>query len=276
MQGHRSGSKSAMSLLAALLLLLPSTPVVAQDVRDCGRGLIDTPHTPSGTPLLGRLAFEYTNNDHHITQILIAPGFTPSTMRLGFHDKNLDDRFCYSVTHFGVADPRIRLSTRSLDICSGPGRCTVQLDKPAGDFVFVLVGFQLTFQSGIDHHIDEVAILENNGNVTVAYNDKNDDDLFLWSLKYAYVPRELFRELGVSSGTREHGETTRAIPGGVAVLRGFRFNFEPHFTSGGDHHIKKIGLLPTQSSPQNEVFVFYEDKNGDDGFDWEYRWAILN
>lgn len=261
---------------SAVLAILFGTPATAQDVRGCGKGLVDEPHAPTGTPLLGRFAFEYDKKDEHITQILIKPGSSPGKMTLGFHDKNLDNRYCYNVTHFQVRDPRIQQFSRDLDICSGPGKCTVPLRRPSGDFVFVLIGFQLSFQSGVDHHIDEIAVLENNGELTVAFNDQHDRALFLWSVQYAYVPRDLFRELGESSGDHERNEATRMMPGGVAVLRGFRFNFEPYFTNGNDHHIRKVALLPTQSSPQSDVFISYRDRNGDDGFDWEYRWAILN
>jgi len=56
------------------------------------------------------------------------------------------------------------------------------------------------------------------------------------------------------------------------VLRGFRFEFKDYFTSGDDHKLKKIGVLPTTAGT---VLISYRDRNGDDGFDWQYRWAIL-
>jgi hypothetical protein len=86
------------------------------------------------------------------------------------------------------------------------------------------------------------------------------------------VPRDRFSEIGESSDTRSKDEVVRQIPAGRAVLRGFRFEFKDYFTSGGDHHLKKIGVLP---KTDGNVLISYRDDNGDDGFDWQYRWGIL-
>lgn len=269
----------ALFVLIVFIIGLISTPVAAQDARGCDDGgLTDVNHASTGIPLLGRFAFEYTSKDHHITQILIAPDFTTGVMRLGYHDKNSDDDYCYNITHFNVTDSRAQRFTRGLDICSdSPGKCTVRLERPAGDFVFVLIGFQLSFTGNRDKHIDEVAVLEDDGLLTVAFNDGEHgiDDNFEWSIQYAYVPSARFREVGVLTGTRARGDVALTMPGGAAVLRGFRFDFKQYFTSGRDHHIRKIGILPVQSSPLGHVSIFYHDKNSDDGFDWEYRYGIL-
>jgi hypothetical protein len=138
------------------------------------------------------------------------------------------------------------------------------------DFVFVLVGFQLSFRGGFDHHIREIGILEDNGLLTVSFGDKYFDpseDTFLFSVKFAWVPRDVFSDIGESSETRSRDEVNRTIPEGRAVLRGFRFEFKSE-----DHHLKKIGVLPTTGGT---VTISYRDKNGDDGFDWQYRWGIL-
>ena len=45
-----------------------------------------------------------------------------------------------------------------LDICSEI-ECSVPIERPTGDSVFVLVGFQLSYQ-GTDHHIKRVRVLE--------------------------------------------------------------------------------------------------------------------
>ena len=271
---------------SVLLSMLFTTSALAQSIEGFGAGLTDRDHSHVGTPLLNAFQFHYgvilpsvncgalpafwEQEDHHLTQILVWPDFSPGSIRIGFHDKNRDDRYFYRVSHHSVSNPRIQHFTRTLDICSDPGKCTVRLDKPKGDFVFVLVGFQLSFR-GTDHHIDEVGILENDGELTVFFNDKNDDDLFLWSVQFAYVPRDLLRERGVSRGRRERRGASRSLTPGNSVIRGFKFNFEPYFTSGGDHHIGGISVCASSG----RVDVLYMDKNGDDGFDWEVRWALL-
>ena len=271
---------------SVLLSMLVTTSALAQSIEGFGKGLTDRDYPHVGTPLLKAFQFHYgviiapdscgelpafwVQEDHHLTQILIAPDFSPGKIRIGFHDKNGDDKYFYRLSHHSVSNPRIQQFTRTLDICGEQGKCTVRLDKPKGDFVFVLVGFQLSFR-GTDHHIDEVGILEKDGELTVFFNDRNDDDLFLWSVQFAYVPGDLLQDVGVSSGTRERRGASRTIGRGNPVIRGFKFNFEPYFTSGGDHHIGHISVCASTG----RVDVLYMDKNGDDGFDWEVHWATL-
>jgi hypothetical protein len=288
-------------LLAILLLVLTfaSTSVSAQvsngfvKISDNhGSALFDVPFSPNGIPLLSRFAFELADGDNHLQQILIDPGLPPGKMRIGFHDKDADnlpiidfddDDYFFNITHFDISDPRVQVLTRSLDICSEGqqqegrllGKCTVQLDRPPGDVVFVLVGFQLSFRGGIDHHIRQVGLLEDNGVLTVSFGDEHFDpseDTFLFSVKFAWVPRDRFSDIGESSDTRSKDEVSRAIPVGRAVLRGFRLEFKSYFTGNEDHHLKKIGVLPNTAGT---VLISYRDDNGDDGFDWQYRWAIL-
>lgn len=263
-------------MLCAVAVVI-ATSGIAQTVEGFGKGLVDVDYPHTGTQLLDSFFFQFVEGtnlgshvDHHLTQLLFLPDFPQGKMRLGFHDKNSDDRYFYKLSHVGIGDPRVRRFTRSLDICDR-SRCTVTIERPAGDFVFVLVGLQLAYR-GTDHHVDEIGVIESNGALTVFFNDKNDDDVFQWSIKYAYVPADLFIYRDVTSGTRERRGARRTIPAGNSVIRGFKFNFEPHFTSGGDHHIRSVGVL-TQDDGRLEVW--YNDKNEDDGFDWEVHSGVL-
>jgi hypothetical protein len=277
--------------IPVLILTLASTSVLAQVSNgfvkiseNHGSALFDVPFSPNGIPLLSRFAFELADGDNHLQQILIDPGLPPGKMRIGFHDNDAnnlpfidfdDDDYFFNITHFDITDARVQVLTRTLDICTENGKCTVQLDRPPGDVVFVLIGFQLSFRADFDHHIREVGVLEDNGLLTVAFRDAHFDpseDSFLFSVKFAWVPRDRFSDIGELSDTRSKDEVSRVIPQGQAVLRGFRFEFKNFFTSGDDHHLKKIGVLPTTAGT---VLISYRDENGDDGFDWQYRWAIL-
>lgn len=266
-----------LTLLCAIAVLSFTTSGFGQAVEGFGKGLIDLSYPHANTQLLDSFFFQYVEGtnlgsqvDHHLTQILFLPDFTRGKVRIGFHDKNSDDRYYYKLSHVEVNDPRVRQYTRSLDICNR-GKCTVTVERPAGDYVFVLVGLQLAYR-GVDHHVDEIGITENNGAITVFFNDDNDDDLFVWSAKYAYVPADLFSSRNVTSGTRARRGTRRTIPAGKSVIRGFKFNFEPYFTSGGDHHLRSVGVL---THDDGRLEVWYNDKNEDDGFDWEVHWGIL-
>jgi len=273
--------------LSAVILALTSVSAIAQDENGCvdidknHGSLFDAPFVPSGTPLLSRFGFDLSHGrDNHIKQILVWPGLPPGMIRLDFSDDDpfggvftSNDDYCFNVTHINMVDARIRQVTRGLDICDAP-QCTVPLDRPNGDFVFVLIGFQFSFREH-DNHIKEIAILENNGQLTVAFHDRQfnpPEDTFTWSVQYAYVPSDRFSQVGEINGTRAHDRVIGAIPAGEAVLRGFRFIYQPYFTDGDDHHLQQISVRP---NPGGSAFLVFRDDNGDDGFDWDYRWAIL-
>jgi hypothetical protein len=184
---------------------------------------------------------------------------------------NLVDDYYFNVAHHILTDPRIERFDTGLDIGVGSATRGISTPSPLSDFVFVLLGFQLAFRA-VDHHINEVGILENDGEVTVHFADQNFDDTFLFRLRYAYVPIDLLSRLGELRGTRERSFARRFIESGNSVIRGFHFDFKPYFTSGEDHHIKQIGVL----TPDGRVEVAYADQNDDDGFDWVVRYGILS
>lgn len=236
---------------------------------DGGLEMLNFSH--SGVPLLDSFYFRYTDTDHHLAQILIHPDAQPGTMQLGFHDKNRDDDYFFRVMHRVIDDASVVRVDRSLDLCTGT--CVRDIERPSGDVVFVLVGFQLAFTGGRDHHINVMQISERNGRLIVRFADKNFDDNFVWKVQYAYVPRRLFAAVDMSEGVRERGGARRSIPSGPSVIRGFRFDFEPYFTNGGDHHIQDVGVM---THDDGRLEVFYGDKNRDDGFDWEVKWGVLS
>jgi hypothetical protein len=82
-------------------------------------------------------------------------------MRLGYHDSDKDTDYEYKIVHQIVDTPGILRFRRDLDICSEI-ECSVPIERPTGDSVFVLVGFQLSYQ-GADHHIKRVRVLEWDG-----------------------------------------------------------------------------------------------------------------
>ena len=237
------------SAIPLLLLSLASTSVSAQVSNGLvkisennGSALFDVQFTPNGVPLLSRFAFQLADGDNHLQQILIDPGLPSGKMRVGFHDRDAnnlplvdfdDDDYFFNITHFGIIDSRVQTVTRTLDLCTESRKCTVRLDRPPADAVFVLIGFQLSFRANFDHHIREIAIHEDDGLLTVAFRDQHFDsseDTFLFSVKFAWVPKDRFSETGESSDTRSKDEVSRQIPAGQAVLRGFRFEFKDYFT----------------------------------------------
>jgi hypothetical protein len=264
------------TILAIFLSALLWGPV-AEAAWPCDRATADGehpfvvsfPHT--GTTLLSGFDFSIPG-DHHIRTLSIWPD--GQNLNLNFTDQSGHD-YCYNVLHFDITDPRISsgfaTGSQNNARCTAPphGTCTVQLNKPAGDFVFVLNGFHLGYVN-TDHHIKNVEIHEDNGQLAVTYADQNGDDPFVWNVQYAYVPRDLFSQvsaLGEGAPMRGDVELTGAIPAGKAVLRGFSFKF-----NNDDHHLQRITVMPDTTG---FLRISYRDQNADDSYKWLYEWALL-
>jgi hypothetical protein len=181
-----------MTLAIFTILALLCTSAAAQ--HDCvsiahnGNSLAEKQFNHSPTPLLSVFNFRLSQSDNNIKGIVIWPDLQASTILLNFFDKSAGHDYCFDVDHFDITDRRIQ-SAAKVDYCVD-GQCTVPLNKPDGDFVFVLTGFRLNFEQD-DHYIKDIAIHEDNGQLTVAYNDRHVDapnDTFSWGVQYAYVP----------------------------------------------------------------------------------------
>jgi hypothetical protein len=255
------------TILVVLLLVvsLLAVPALAQDTQGEARGMVVRTHSHVGVQLLRSFYFRFSSSDRHIRDIRLSPD-TPSVnrMTIQYQDNSQDDVYNYRIVHHDTSYAGIRTYRYGREICKGS--CIRSIPRPSGDYIFVLRGFYLYYH-GTDHEIDQVGIRENNGNLTVAFNDKNDDDTFIWEVDYAYVPRALVQSMGTRGGTAR-GAQRQFIPTGIAVIRGFDFNFR-----SGDHHIKEVGALLWGDG---RLDVFYSDRNGDDEFDWSVRWAVVN
>ena len=258
-----------MRTLASLILLVAlasiTTGASAQNLEgfdDGGTVVRPSPHT--GMQLLRSFYFRYRSDDHHLQAIGVTPD-RPAFQQAQciFQDHNGDDDYYFHAVQQDVFPFGSAAYFYGRDICRGS--CTRAIPRPSGDYVFVLRGFYMYFQ-GDDHHLDQIKLMENNGMLTVAFNDKNDDDNFIWEVQYAYVPRSRFAALGERSGMARSAVGT-AIPGGVGVIRGFDLNFR-----SDDHHIRELGVF---MSGTGSLDVYFGDKNGDDLFDWRVRWGVL-
>jgi hypothetical protein len=247
----------------------------------------------AGVPLMQKFytMFTGTGVDHHINQLMVQPdgniqdlapnadpGFASSNpsngdIRISFQDQAGNDEFFFNVGHL-VVDGITRHRMRDVG-CTGT--CMRRLpDPPAPGMRFVLIGFQIAFVGGRDHHIDELAIMERNGVLHVSFNDKNDDDVFAYAVDFAWVPSRMVSSTGSRSGSARGGDEVAILEPfigppyhvfGHKVLSGFRFNF-----ARKDHHIRDIGVLLFSDKLQ----VFYGDKNFDDLFEWEVHWTTIS
>ena len=263
----RMSRLTATIALATTVCLTPSA--FAENVQGHAKGFVKRPLglTENGAPLLQSFYFKFTGDDHHFGAIEIVPNAPAANqVSIGYVDKNHDDEYFHNITfapYFGTIFRR----SDGREHCIG--QCTYPLQAPADrqNHVFVLRGFYI-YYLGDDHHIDQLKIEEKDGLVTVALNDKNDDDRFRVDLHYAYIPRSrLLVPDGEWSGTSQ-GAHGMAIPGGTAVIRGFNFDFKGRM----DRHIRDVGVMLNGAG---RMEVYFGDKSPTEPFDWKVQYAIL-
>jgi hypothetical protein len=254
-----------VAAVAALLAggVAPADAAQLEEVIGSAHGTVFPSASASGTPLLGRFQYHFTNGDHHIRQIAAMPLPQQSAVEVAFADENADDPYSYRVSHEHV-DPAGIVPATFHGTCVG--RCFVPLStRPAGDFVFVLSGFRFGFDNG-DHHFDMLWVEENGGTLTVSYKDTNGDDPFTYDVSYAWVPRSRIGALGTIINTvHAAGSATSPAFAGEKVIRGF---FLDNTAGGdaGDNHIRDLGIVAQSTS----FDVQYSDNNPGDSADWHY------
>ena len=260
------------------------------------RGFTSVNYPGNGVPFLNSFYFRFEKSgssspiDNHINTIRVLPGgqsvdlspnadlspsqVAPGTIELAYADKDSggsNDRYFFKVAHHNLpfANAR-RFQFRDLG-CTG--KCEQVLPRPPGPIVagvqevFVLCGFKVFYTGGRDHHLDGLSVFEDNGKLTVEFNDKNDDDVFGYLVDYALVRQiGVNIQLGEESGTAT-GATRVPIAQGDKVIRGFRFDLR-----SSDHEVREIGILPSN----NQLEVYYTDAAGNDRFDWFVRWATIS
>jgi hypothetical protein len=272
-----------------------------------GEEFLPFPSPSQGVPLLKSFFFHYarcakylpgTNNpepsclsgvDNHLGTMLIAPNSpTQNEIHLTFADQNFADLIYYDVQHYIVTDPRITTEVVG-DVGFGHTTKTISRRPPAGNYVFVLRGFQLNFTGARDNHINEVGIMAdavpqnpNKLKLNIFFHDKDYKDGFVYKVWYAWVPKDLFLTADSWSGTGATGAAHRAgIPPGPGVIRGFSFDSAPYGDRpalpgkppipGADHHIAGIEV----QNHGGRLEVGYADKSSNDQFAWTFRYGIL-
>lgn len=249
-------------------------------------------------PLLSSFYFRFQKPgstdavDNHINSIIVLPGGTsqdlspnadlspsaelPGTIALMMADRNpndsASDNYFYHITYSTIPVTQAkRFQFRDVGCV---GRCRQVLPPPPGqphpaqDSIFVLVGFKLFFTGGRDRHIDKISVLEDNGTLTIEFQDRSvgNSDVYGYLIDYAWVsPQGQNINLGEETGTARAG--SRIPLTGQKVIRGFSFDFV-----SSDHHLREIGVM----SVNDNLEVYYSDWNGDDLFRWKVRWATIS
>jgi hypothetical protein len=263
------------------------------------KGFVERPYTRFGgnVPVLNGFYFAFNlgqtgDTDNHINSLMMLPGgasrdLSPSAdlgpsrvedgkVQMMFRDKDPSssrDDYFFRAAHAVLPDDAAnRFQIRDVG-CTGECRRPLPasvLSSPASPSVLALVGFKLFFTGNRDHHIDEVGVSFDSGDLVVEFNDKNDDDVFGYLVDFVRLST-LFQNVstGTNSGSATNGAEFRLpIPSRAEwVIRGFHFDFADE-----DHHIRDVGVLRQGDT----VKIIYADKNADDRFNWRIDWAHVS
>ena len=274
---HRAAPAATRTLggVAALLLLTGvADGSSAQERRFSGEAegtVVLDAGSFRGTPLLSDFRLRYgppfdqaSKTDHHVETIEVAAQRpNPSSVRVTLRDKDAKDDYAYDVAWLQRTFLRSQVGETPRLTCSA--QCSRPLERPSPAHVFVLRGFEITAPG--DRHIERIAVLENDGVLTVAYEHapgffSPESQVFEWQVDYAYLhPSDVVatREL------RDHaGNTAVSVPAGDAAIRGFDFRFVK-----GDRHLREIAVM----TRDGQVEVSFDDKSGDDFYTWHVQWA---
>jgi hypothetical protein len=264
------------SVLAAALSLVCASPAFAQFFDHSGEsdGSTKTLSDPHALPtMIERFFFYYKSgtfeDDHHIQRIAILSDY-PQTDKtwVQFRDKNADDDYSYNIRLRTLDVPGAILGRVAVDDsgsdthCATRGACAVPLNKPAGDYVFALRGFRLQYASG-DHEIDHISIIEANGTLQVAFNDRNDDDRFRFEVEYVWLPRAAVEATGSVKGQRAKEDNT-PVPHNKPVIAGFTVDYV-----NDDHDLKAFSI-----SARGHVLFMNAAKHPSE-FRWQLDWVAL-
>ena len=215
---------------------------------------------------LSAFSLNYMYGDNHIRSIALLPHHTlyfGDEVYFEFTDNSQDDDIEYYVKHWNASEWSFS-GIYDLEGGNCTGSCTTYIGKPA-NHTFVISDFTFRFTNG-DHHLDEFEIMESNGYLTVRFNDKNNDDPFHYTVAFLWVPNDEIAATYDWHGSRANDRVI-LYRDDYSAISGFSLDFEDDCTGGDDHHIREIGITMSE--------IQFNDKNGDDCFDWHLKWAVF-
>ena len=138
-----------------------------------------------------------------------------------------------------------------------------------------LNSFSFQYLDDDDHEVDEIKVLTSSEEVSVAYNDQNDDDFFSWQIEGVALPvGTVYGSVeGSSPGGCVDSNPLPLAGNGVYVLTGFAFDYPPAPPGDGvDHEIDVLSVRFVESAnpldPNPRVQVCFQGQTQDD---WTYR-----
>lgn len=183
---------------------------------------------------------------------------------------------------------QFQFSVSGRDLPAGTGYGTTPLIPSRGGQAFVriqetnpnivLTGFRFRYRNG-DHHMDRILIRLVTKIVggsfavpegfIVEFNDKNDDDPFEVEIGYAVLPGGVVLDRGTLQGRGTGGVARVDTVPERLYIQGFLLDYVSQ-----DHHVDEIGVK-FEPRANGALSVWYNDKNDDDGFNWEVDFVAL-
>ena len=253
--------RCSMALFGACCGVFCASAASAESVGGVsGGGVTIAPYRIDGTPLLDSFYLRYNDSDHHVESLRVEPRPLTDSLFVSLADVNGDDDYYYSVEHRDSLDTGITANFVS-GFCRGS--CLLPLTPPPNS-VFVLTGFSFQFTNG-DHHLDRIGIVREGNSVRTYFDDENDDDEYVVTVGYAWIPAIRATPSRVS-GTATGATQVPMTNGPNTVISGFFFNYDDP-----DHHLREIGVLTGTTDLQ----LFYADRNADDSFTYTVDLTLL-
>jgi len=137
---------------------------------------------PSVLALAGFKLFFTGDRDHHVDEIGVF--FEGRDLVVVFNDRNDDDVFGYLVDFVRISPLGQNVVTGSSSGTTANGSEFPLPIPPGADWV--LRGFHFDFNSA-DHHLRDLGVLREGGQLKVIYADRNGDDAFRWRVDWAHV-----------------------------------------------------------------------------------------
>lgn len=213
--------------------------------------------------------FEGGGVDHHLKGTSALIYRNDRDFEFTYEDKSGDDDFYYILSWQEVPSGTTFHSFSGSSRVGGLNHLLGTVEELPG--VPVLVGFKYKFTNG-DHHLKKIkARVYINTCLQavygeVAFEDKNADDNYEYTIYYAMIPCCNVVDMGSVSGHAK-GDVTRSIPAPYPALQGFELKY-----TSGDHHMDRLGVI----TYHNEVSVYFRDKNADDEFYYQVWWVDVD
>jgi len=226
--------------------------------------------TGSAVPALQGFDVAFTNGDHKLRDLIIAPLAGTSYFIL-MKDSAGADPIAGSIR---LMDVRAFGEARRVSRSDCVARCRINLPSVVPrDQALVLLGFDFHYSlrdGGPDTNIREISVepWPQNAYVEVTFADSAGTRPYHAQVDYALIPAGVlaFHDRFVSAPAPIRGSQTLIRPRGAALLQAFGFRF-----TESDHFLQRFRIDLTD----DRIRVSFHDRDFNDPYLWSIKFAVL-